>query len=320
MRRPLGRVAGGDAGVVAEGRVARAEPQRPACPAQAGLAARPARVSAQPSASAERTLGARAQARRASATARPRSPWSAARSRELDVGVRRRPSASSRSLRVAPARDRAGPRRDGRPPARPRRARSRTRAAAAASTTVVQPAIAPARSPRGGGQARPAGERGDVAGHRGERRARMRAGPRRAGRGRARGRPAASARRRAFSRAPPPAETARAIASDRAGEVAVQLAEVGHAGVGGQRGLAVDAAAGACARPRRSGRARRARRPGSGTRRARRARARGRARRAAARRAKSCRPAASVAGLDQLGRSPRGRARGARLSTPSART
>ena len=89
----LGAAAGGQRGharVVAQRRVERAEPQRPVRPAQALRRGRPARVSAQPSASAERTLGAAAQAARASATPRGWSTVVGLEQRQLDVGVHAR--------------------------------------------------------------------------------------------------------------------------------------------------------------------------------------------------------------------------------------
>ena len=121
----------GHARVVEERRVARSRAAARACAQRRPSRAVPERVSAQPSASAERTLGALAHARRASVTARAGLPWLASNSaRSTSVFTPR--GREQPLLGAARARGRAARRRCGRPPARSRRGRSRTRAAAGA--------------------------------------------------------------------------------------------------------------------------------------------------------------------------------------------
>ena len=202
----------------------------------------PLRVSAQPSASAARMLGAASQR---AGRARPRAPGPVVglEDRELDVDVDPGAPAAAAARRRR-ARGRAAPRPSARRRARSRRARRRTRAAAAASTTRRERArdrarasvAAPPRAqPRPPGRA-PAGSPGRRASAAAIRRER-----RRAGRPRARSSSPSSAltygvvlRRRAAG------GDGQAHRARGAREVAVQLSQVGHPRVGGEVRFAVD--------------------------------------------------------------------------------
>ena len=317
-RRPRGQR--GQPGVVEEQRVERAEAQRAARPPQPG-ARLPAAVSAHPSASAERTLGASAQARRASATARAGLPWSASKSAS-STSVFTPARAQQRLLRahereVAP-RPRAPGRRQPASPSAMTYSGSGSR-----STTPRQRAIAAGVSPR-----QPSPSEPGLGGRRSPARRPGRAvrAPRGVGVPRWSSSPPSSAlhvghvlRRRAAGGDGQPHR------GRRAGEVAVQLAEVGHARVGGEVGLAVDHAA-ARGRRRCSGRARRARRRARRARR--RVRRRGRAARSTQAPRKSWRESASVPGSVSApgragGRAAPGRGRrrpGCRRASPVSRT
>ena len=217
------------------GRASRAA--APGAPSADRPRGRPARVSAQPSASAERTLGASAQAARASVNARAAIAVVGLEQRELHVAVHAR-LGEQRPLgvdqrEVAPARGATAGRQLGLAELdRVLRQREQRRDLLPAGDRAGEVAA-------GGGQARPPGERGDVVRHGGERRAVCAARL---------GEPAAGELEVAQQRLHVGEVLARAAAGrDGArhrvggpGEVAVQLAEVRHAGVRRQRGLAVD--------------------------------------------------------------------------------
>ena len=174
---PLVPLPGGERrkpGVRAPQRVDRAEPQRPARPAQAGP--RIAGAGERPAQRVGRADAGRvAHARRASVTARRGSPWSASKtasSVSTSTPASRCSFSSTRDQRerLPPAR----PRR--RRPVRPRRARSRTRAAAA-----VRRRVAAARTPPRAARGPPAPRRSPAPAASARSKARRAAASRRAG-------------------------------------------------------------------------------------------------------------------------------------------